>query len=154
MFKMRTLQAALAAFVVMFLVSWLLFGVIFAGPIRSLQDPGLLTIIGDTINMPVLMLSYLVLALMMAFIFRFGYEGKSPTAEGIRFGVFVWLLVSVAQYLAWVAWGMMSWGLFLLNIVLYLIQFILGGLVIGLILGRPGAPAVAATEGITPTPAV
>jgi hypothetical protein len=144
-FEKRTLLAALAAFVTMFLVSWLLFGVVFAGQMESMQDPEMMGLVGDMANMPVLMLSYLVLALMMAFIFKFGYEGGTPVTEGIRFGIFMWLLVSIPQYLAWVAWGMMSWGLFAFNGVLYLVQFVLGGLVIGLILGRAGAPVEMAT---------
>ncbi len=137
MFEKRTLLAALAAFVVMFLVSWLLFGVVFAAQMQDMQNPALLAAVSEMPNMPALMLSYLVLALMMAFIFRFGYEGKAPAVEGIRYGIFMWLLVSVTHYLEWVAWGMMSWGLFAFGGVLYLVQFVLGGLVIGLILGRP-----------------
>jgi hypothetical protein len=144
-FEKRTLLAALAAFVTMFLVSWLLFGVVFAGQIESMQEPEMMGLAGDMPNMPVLMLSYLVLALMMAFIFKFGYEGGAPVAEGIRFGIFVWLLVSVTNYLEWVAWDMMSWGFFAFNGVLYLVQFVLGGLVIGLILGRKSAPTVPAS---------
>jgi hypothetical protein len=47
MFVKRTVMAALASFVVMFLLAWLLFGVIFASLVTGLSNPALTAALSD-----------------------------------------------------------------------------------------------------------
>lgn len=37
--------------------------------------------------LPLIFLSYLVIALVMAYLYPFGYQGGSPVKEGLRFGI-------------------------------------------------------------------
>ena len=133
MFTKNTLMAAVAAAVAMFLVAWLLFGVVFGGTLAGMQNPALQAAMSDMPNMALLFVAYVILAWMMAYIFPFGYRGGSQIGEGFRFGVVIWLLASFSQALDWQSWGLFGWDMFLLNEVLYLVQFACGGIVIAMI---------------------
>ncbi len=143
MFKKQTAIAGVVSALAMFMTSYLLFGVIFASVLTSAQNPALQSAMEGMANMPLLFLSYLVLAWMMAFIYPLGYKGGSKVAEGFRFGIVVWVLVAVSSGLDWLSWGLFSGGFFFLNIALYFIQFAVGGIVIGLLASGGDEPAPA-----------
>ena len=152
MFTKQTALAGVVSAVAMFLVSWLLFGLIFAGALTGAQSTALQGAMSDSANLPLLFLSYLILAWMMAFIYPFGYKGGSKVAEGFRFGIVIWILVVVSQGLDWQSWGLLGWGLFFWNIVLYFVQYAVGGIVIGLLASGNGSTVAAEPVMAEPAP--
>ncbi len=43
-------------------------------------------------NMPVVIVGYLILGFLMAFVYPIGYKGGSPVKEGFRFGALIGLI--------------------------------------------------------------
>lgn len=55
-------------------------------------DTHLAAVARDEPKMPFVILGYLVLALLMAYMFPLGYKGGSAVTEGLRFGILIGLL--------------------------------------------------------------
>ena len=55
-------------------------------------DTHLAAVARDEPMMPFVILGYLVLALLMAYMFPLGYKGGSAVTEGLRFGILIGLL--------------------------------------------------------------
>jgi hypothetical protein len=140
MFSKRTLVSGLVAFVAMFLFSWLMWGFIFSSTWENMSD----VVMTMEPNMLYLTLSYLVIAWVMAFIFPFGYEGGSAVKEGFRFGLVIWALLSLGMGLGMQAFQPDNMGAFLFAQVISLLQYALGGIVIGMVAARMGDAALAA----------
>lgn len=131
--------ATLAGFVVMFVLGYLFYMVIFGQMLSDMTVPALKELYDADPNMPVMILSQLILVWAMTVVFLKGYEGGSGTAEGLRFGIWAWLLVSVSSGLGFVAFGMSGWGQFALEVFINLIMFAVTGMVIGMVAGKPAA---------------
>ena len=138
MFEKRTLMATVAAFVVMFLLGWLLWGFLFMDTLSGMANPALAQFYEAPPNMPVLALSQLIMAWAMAVIFLKGYEGGPGVSEGMRFGLWVWILVGIPMGLGYVAFEMSGWSQMALESVLSLISYVAGGITIGMVLGGKG----------------
>jgi hypothetical protein len=150
MFSKRTLVSGLVAFVAMFLFSWLMWGFIFSSTWENMSDVAMTM----EPNMLFLTLSYLVVAWIMAFIFPYGYEGGSAVAEGFRFGLVIWALVSLGMGLGMQAFQPDNMGAFLFAQVINLLQYVLGGIVIGMLAAKMGEAAPAAAAAPEPMAAV
>ncbi len=141
MFSKRTLVSGFVAFLTMSLVTTLIWMVL--GSTWMNMSDVVMTVEQDKMY---LTLAYLVIAWVMAFIFPFGYEGGSAVAEGFRFGVVIWALLSLSSGLKLQSVEQENIGAFLLDLVMSLPEYAVGGVVIGVIAARMGAatPAEAA----------
>lgn len=88
-------------------------------------------------NLLLMMLNHVVFALLLAYIYPFGYQGGSPVSEGARFGVLMGLVMFVPTGLVVrAAWEVPITPYFLLDIVVAAVVTSLMGIAIGLIYGR------------------
>jgi len=78
----------------------------------------------------------LLMALIMAYIYPKGYEGGSPTAEGLRFGILLGLFVAIPFGLFMSRLFSIALGHPLVGIIVYTIEVTTAGLLIGLVYGR------------------
>lgn len=80
-----------------------------------------------------------LVALLFTYIFVKGREGKGP-AEGVRFGIIMWLFVTVPMNVAW--WVMLPIGhMIILRWILFgLLEMLVAGILVAVIY-KPAAPA-------------
>jgi len=151
MFSKRTIIGGIVAFVVLFLVNWLLWGLIFMGTwenmtqVEMTTDPSLLW----------LALGYLVIGWMMAFIYPKGYGGGSPAAEGFRFGVVAWAIASFGPGLGIQGFMPDSMTAFLFGSFVNLIGYAVTGIAMAMVMKgqmEPMRTPTAAAPPATPTP--
>ena len=84
----------------------------------------------------ILLVAYFILALLMAYIYPFGYKGKSPTIEGFRFGIVIGLLWILPHGLAMAGAHGDSIIYVIKNSLWHMVEQGLGGVIIGLIYGK------------------
>lgn len=131
----KTILAWGAAFVVIFLLSMLWYGVIvsgynaqqFANVLRGPQDFSMLLII----------IGYLVLTFILAALYPRGYSGSgSPTSQGLRFGLWMGLLWALPTALIESGSYQFPLGARLLDTIYNLVEIVIAGLVISWVYGR------------------
>ncbi len=150
MFKKNNLVVALTAFVVLFATGWLFWGLIFASMYENMMPE----MMGNP-NMLIMACSLLVWGLALAAVYPKGFEGGSPTSEGMRFGVVMWLLAMVGPGLGMKAsMEGYGWNAFSMDMVLGLVQFLIVGIVIGMVHAKMagGAEPVSAVAPAPPAP--
>ncbi len=83
-----------------------------------------------------IVLGYLVASFLMAYIYPFGYKDGTPTKEGLRFGIFMGLIMALPA-------GLVFYGVYtipflgiLINTTYQVVEKTIGGVVIGLVFGR------------------
>ena len=127
----KMLFALLAGFVVMFLLAGLWHSVLMEdfymadSSSNAFAEP----------KMQFIALGYFILALIMAYIYPFGYKGGSPVIEGLRFGITMglsWILPFCV-----VLYGIFesSGTLLMVDFVWHIVEEGIGGIVIGLVYG-------------------
>lgn len=85
----------------------------------------------------ILLLAYIVLALIMAYIYPLGYKGGKPILEGLRFGMIIGILWVFPHELAMMGAHEGKSILYVLqNSGWHIIEQGIGGIIIGLIYGR------------------
>ncbi len=124
--------AALAAFVVLFVYGFAVYGILLASSVE-----GALEGIGRA-EAPIwpYFFRYAIMALVMAFIYPKGYEGGTPWLEGLRFGLLVGVLLAAAMALDFYALLPISGSAMLVMFIPELIGLSITGIVIGAIYGK------------------
>jgi hypothetical protein len=99
----RWLLASVAVFVVMFVVEFIIHGVLLQGLYQ--QTASLWRPMADMQRlMWIMWVGYLVFALFFTFIYTKGYEkGKPGLGQGFRFGLYVGAMLSVLHGFGWYA---------------------------------------------------
>ena len=138
---MNLLKAWLISFVVIFALSFLWYGVIvmdynavqFADVLRGEED----------FSMMLIAVGYLLIAFLLAYIYPRGYnsESGSPVAQGFRFGLMMGLLWALPT--AFIESGSYQFplGARILDAAYHIVEFTIGGTVIGWAYGEIGAGA-------------
>lgn len=93
----------------------------------------------------VLLIAYLVLALIMAYIYPLGYKGGRPIVEGLRFGMLIGLLWVFPHELALAGAHGDSISYVFKNAALHVVEQGFGGIIVGFIYGR-----MASAVGLSP----
>jgi len=145
----KTILAWISAFVVIFLLSMLWYGVIvsgynaqqFANVLRGPEDFSMLLII----------IGYLVLAFILAALYPRGYKGNgSPISQGLRFGLWMGLLWALPTALIESGSYQFPLGARLLDAAYHIVEFIIAGLVISWVYGHietaTAVPAASASD--------
>ena len=83
-----------------------------------------------------LLIAYLILALLMAYIYPLGYKGGKPIWEGLRFGVIIGILWVFPHGVAMVGAHGDSLVYVLKNTLWHMVEQGLGGIIVGLIYGK------------------
>ena len=124
--------AALAAFVVLFVYGYAVYGILLASYME-----GALEGIGRA-EAPLwpYFFRYAIMALVMAFMYPKGYEGGTPWLEGLRFGLLVGVLLAAAMALDFYALLPISGSAMLVMFIPELIGLSITGIVIGTIYGK------------------
>ncbi len=131
----KIILAWISAFIVMFLLSMLWYGVIvsgynaqqFANILRSPQNFSMLLII----------IGYLILTLILATLYPRGYSGSGgPVIQGLRFGLWMGLLWALPTALIESGSYQFPLGARLLDAAYHIVEFLVGGLVISSVYGR------------------
>ncbi len=127
----RLALAAAAAFVVQSVYGFVVYGMLLVS--QFAQYPGVYRAATDTSHLPVLFAGLLLGALAAAYIYAKGYEGSNGLAEGLRFGVA--MSVFVTGYVSLINWAVLNIGrsITLSMTVAAFVEFVLVGLVIGLV---------------------
>ena len=60
-------------------------------------NPAVANIVRPEPVLPLIGLSYLILGLVMAYLYPFGYQGGSPLKEGIKFGIPIGLILGLSM---------------------------------------------------------
>ena len=84
----------------------------------------------------IILLAYLVLSILMAYMYPLGYKGKKPWAEGLRFGMIIGLLWVFPHELAMAGAHGDSLAYVIKNALWHIVEQGAGGVVIGLVFGR------------------
>lgn len=95
-----------------------------------------------------IIVGYLLLGALMAYMYPIGYKGGRPVLEGLRFGLLIGLLWVLPQELVRLgAHGKGSISYILVNSAWHLVEQGAGGVIIGLIYGREPAAAPGRSAG-------
>ncbi len=84
----------------------------------------------------ILLISYLILALIMSYLYPFGYRGKAAWLEGLRFGVIVGILWVFPHELAMAGAHEASLSYVFRNGIWHVIEQGIGGIVLGILYGK------------------
>ena len=84
----------------------------------------------------ILLVAYLVLSLIMAYIYPLGYKGGRPVIEGLRFGIVIGLLWVFPHDLAMAGAHGESISYVFKNAAWHLFEQGFGGIIVGLVYGR------------------
>ena len=87
-----------------------------------------------------IVIGYLALSLLMAYLYPIGYKGKSPTKEGLRFGLLMGLVIAIPYSLILYATYTIPLTATLIDIVYQVVEITIVGIVIGYVYGS-GAKA-------------
>lgn len=132
----KFLLATVSGLVVMFLLSWLGHEVIISGMLET--DP-MEPIARETPLVLGIVVAYLVIALLMAYIYPRGIEGESVFGNGIRFGVLMGLFLSLPiSLILFSTLEDVSFGRVIAESVWHMIEQGTGGVVIAYIYGIDG----------------
>ncbi len=141
----QLLKAGLGAFVAMFLLSFLWYGIIASGYYETTFSGIART--AEEMSMPSIALGYLLLGFLLAYAFPHGYTGGSATSEGARFGLLMGLLIALPQ--AFINAGAYDVPLqaSLVDALYRLVEITVAGMVTALLYGGGAAEASSAVEG-------
>ena len=129
----RWLLASLAAFVVIFILEFLIHGILLEGIYQQTAsvwrpEPEIERM------MWLFWLGYLVFAPFFALIYTKGYEaGKSGFGQGVRYGVYMGVILSVMQSLGWYVVLPIPATLAFYWFIATMVESVAAGIVVGLI---------------------
>jgi hypothetical protein len=139
----RKIISILAAALAMFCLAGLYTGVLARSYIAEHVDPVLLR---ASPNMALVFLGYLVLACVMVLLYRrFAQPARSPASNGLRFGCLMAVCWLVPYSLVLFGVYRFPYGALPLDFAWAFVEQGLGGLVVGLILGRTVQPTAFAS---------
>lgn len=148
MFSKRTLIGGLVAFLVLFIANWLLWGLIFMSTWESMTTVPLNT----EPDMVWLTIGYLVYGWLFAYIYPLGYEGGGAAGEGIRFGVVMWGVASLATGMVMQSFTPDSMTAFIFGQFVNLVVYVLMGIALAMVMERFVEPETAAAPTASTTP--
>jgi hypothetical protein len=90
---------------------------------------------------PVAVLGEVLRAVVLAYIYPFGYQGGEPWKEGLRFGIAMGVFSGMITLLYTGALNVAGFGWFWLDLAYFVIQGAIGGIGIALVYGKSGAKA-------------
>jgi hypothetical protein len=128
----KLLLASVAGFAVMFALAGLWHNLIMEQFYKSYK----LAALGGHEPVPIL-LGYLILALLMAYIYPKGYSGGSPAKEGLKFGIIIGLLWILPHSLVLFGESLStSTEKLIINTIWHLVEQGGGGIAIGLVYSK------------------
>jgi hypothetical protein len=135
----KFLLAALAGFIGLNIAYIILEGGLLSGYIDRViiqpsgaQPAGDLT--GETIVLS--LVAIVAISLIMAYVYPKGYEGGSPLAEGLRFGILMGLFYGIPFTFFFGTMFPISFGAILVMALVTTLEVAVGGVLIGLVYGR------------------
>ena len=128
----RFIIALVAGFVALFLLSALWHLLIMGDFYKANRSPAA----REQLQMGFIILGYVVLALLMAYIYPKGYSGGAPVTEGVKFGILIGLLWTLPRSIAIYGVENISGKLLIVDSIWHLIEQGIGGIVIGLVYGK------------------
>ena len=131
----KMLQAWLAGFVVMYVISFIWYLLIIA-PYNTEQFAA---VNREEISMTLITLGYLVLTFLMSYIYPIGFKGGAPLQEGLRFGLLLGLVVSIPMALIFSGAYNMPFVATLVNAIYHTVEITIGATVMALIYGSEAA---------------
>ena len=134
----KMILSTLAGFVAMFALAYL-WHVIVMG---SFYDEQFANTARAAPQFPFIVLAYLVLAILMAYIYPIGYKGGTAVSEGIKFGILIGLLSALPSNL--VTYGVSNVPSLagpIVDAIWHVLEQGVGGIVVALVYGRNQAPA-------------
>ena len=127
----KMLQAWLAGFVVMYIISFIWYLVIIAG----YNEVQFAEVAREEMSMTLITLGYLVLTFLMSYMYPIGFRGGPPINEGMRFGVLVGLTVSIPTALIFSGAYNMPLAANLIDGIYHTAEITVGAIVMALIYG-------------------
>lgn len=91
-------------------------------------------------NFAIMLLVYLILGFVMAFIYPIGYKGGNPVIEGLRFGFLIGLVWSLPMIMLWTVWTLPT-KLIWVDSLWHFVEKIIAGVVIAIVYGK-GASSI------------
>ncbi len=132
----KMLQAWLAGFVVMYIISFIWYLFIIAG----YNEVQFAEVAREEMSMTMITLGYLVLTFLMSYIYPIGYRGGPPIKEGMRFGVLVGLTVSIPTALIFSGAYNMPLAANFIDGIYHTAEITVGSIVMALVYGgEPGS---------------
>ncbi|MCK4578260.1 MAG: DUF1761 family protein [Candidatus Marinimicrobia bacterium] len=127
----KLLMAWLAAFVVMFVVSFVWYNYIiaecnaeqFKDVLRAEKSMGLIAV------------GYLVISFLLAYVYPIGYQGGTPMSEGMRFGIIMGLIVAVPAALISAGAYNMPLGANIVDAIYRIVEITLGAMAMAVVYG-------------------
>ncbi|MCZ6776364.1 MAG: hypothetical protein O7D34_07905 [Ignavibacteria bacterium] len=126
-----------AVFVVVFLLDWLIHGGFLSSIYKETEH---LWRAEEEMKMGVMIIAQLFFAFFFTFIFSKGYEGRG-IAEGVRYGLYVSLMMNVPAAYGTYAVMDLPYSLPLQWFIYGTIEFIIAGIALALIFGKKEAAA-------------
>ena len=128
----KMLQAWLAAFVVMYVLSFIWYMFIIAG----YNEVQFAEVAREDMSMTLITLGYLVLTFLMSYMYPIGYRGGPPIKEGMRFGLLIGLVVSIPTALIFSGAYNMPPFASMMDAFYHTVEITLGAMVMALIYGE------------------
>ncbi len=148
MFSKRTLIGGLVAFLVLFLVNWLLWGLVFMSTWENMTSVPMTA----EPDMLWLTIGYLILGWILAYIYPLGYEGGGAAGEGVRFGLVMWALLSLGIGAIFQAFEPDNLTAFFFAQFINLVVYLLMGIALAMTADRFMGPEPAAAPAPAPPP--
>ena len=123
--------AWLTGFVVMFLLS----GLWYMGIMGDYYNEQFAEVNRAAPMMLWIVLGYLVASFLLAYIYPIGYKGGAPAKEGLRFGLFMGLVMSLPVGLILYGVNTIPLSGTLVDTIYQVVEKTIGGLVIGIVYG-------------------
>jgi len=141
----KMILAWLGAFVAMFLLSYLWYGVLMSEFYAKYYSEVNLPM--EDFSMKLIIVGYLIQAYLLAYIFPIGFGGGSVVKEGLRFGVILGSLFALPGAFIFAAVYKMPLEGNIVDAIYHIVEFSVGGIVIAKIYGsKPEATNSPASE--------
>ena len=127
--------AGIAGFVVMFISS----GIWYMALMADYYDEQFAAVSREEPLMMWIIIGYLVTALLLAYVYPFGYKGGNPVKEGLRFGFTMGLVMMLPMALITYAVNPVPGSALTVDTIYQVVEKSIGGIVIGLVYGK-GSP--------------
>ena len=140
---MKLILSTIIGGIVFFILGWIIYGMILMNFMQ--ENFGSMMRSPDDFKLWAIAVANLLQAFFLALIYPKGYKGGSPAKEGLVFGIYFGLLMSVPYvFYMWASYPI-RWHAALIDGIVVGVMTVIVGLVIGLIYGRIGVkPASAA----------
>ena len=141
----KMIMAWLGAFVAMFLLSYVWYGVLMSE--FYAENYAEVNLPLEDFSMKLIMVGYLIQAYLLAYIFPIGFSVGSAVKEGLRFGVILGSLFAIPGAFIFAAVYKMPLEANIIDAIYHIVEFSVGGIVIAKIYGsNPVATNSSASE--------